>query len=434
MKRINELSEQNDAQSKTFEDKLAAKREEILLETKEGMNRVQGERDLMEQRYEAKKRQIKELETEYQSKLGILERSTAVLQEKLTAIEAKKFELEKKLSSDAGSAKDELRREREAYEFEKKSYEKEIEQLKVKHYEIELELVETQANYDKDYALWEGKNKFLEQQKAQLKSELSEHQKNFDILVQKFNQFRAAEKEETETNQSAFVQRLEQRYTGQIQDLKDQHKLKVSELEEKIKRLERDNRKYTEQIMENEQSKNGSNALLERRIRDCMLNEKKYQDELIFAKKEREEKILAIQRKIDEEKEKARLKLFRTENELKDSENRRQMLIYEHEKEKTKWGIENGQLVAQQHDYLEQIDKLKRKIEGLNRENERLVNDVRQAKRGNTTNSLMNWGGRKSEAYMNERSFLKDDKKGGGGGGNNNNEDNLFGPFSGEEK
>jgi hypothetical protein len=49
----------------------------------------------------------------------------------------------------------------------------------------------------------------------------------------------------------------------------------------------------------------------------------------------------------------------------KESENKRNMMIFEHEKEKAKWNVENSQLLSQQNDYLDQLDMLTQKKEFL---------------------------------------------------------------------
>ena len=174
-----------------------------------------------------------------------------------------------------------------------------------------------------------------------------------------------------------------------------------------------------------------------------MQNEKKLQEELLSVKRDREEKLLASQRRFDEEREKTRMKLFSTESMLKESDNRRQMLIYEHEKEKTRWNIENGQLAALQNEYLEQIDKLNRKVDNLHRENERLLNDIRQLKRNTTTNSLAHSHfAKKDTFYGGERnSILKSDiefrRSPGGENTSGDFQDNFFSGldrFNSEEK
>lgn len=374
--------------SRSLDEKLAAQREEITQEMKENLMRVKGERDLMEQRYEAKKRQIKDLETEYTNRISELEKNMAVLQEKLNNVENKKFELEKKIAADSNSIQDQLRKQKENFNLEKKALTTELESLRVKNYEMELELVEVQATYDKDLALWQGKNQFLETQKEQYKLELSELQKNFEILVQKFNQSRISEKEEAESSQSALLAKLENRYQLQLQELREQLKMAQSEAEDKLKKLERENKKLTNQLLDAERSQDDQ---LERRLRESMNNERKMTEDLLAARKEYENKFSEMQRRLDEEKEKARNKVQKLEQMLKESENKRNMMIFEHEKEKAKWNVENSQLLSQQNDYLDQLDMLNQKKEFLIRENDKLQNELKQIKKISMTNMSGNF-------------------------------------------
>lgn len=355
---------------------------------KENLMRVKGERDLMEQRYEAKKRQIKDLETEYTNRIAELEKNMAVLQEKLSNVENKKFELEKKIAADSNSVQDQLRKQKENFNLEKKALTTELESLRVKNYEMELELVEVQATYDKDLALWQGKNQFLETQKEQYKLELSELQKNFEILVQKFNQSRISEKEEAESSQSAMLAKLENRYQLQLQEVREQLKMVQSEAEDKLKKLERENKKLTNQLIDAERSQDDQ---LERRLRESMNNERKMTEDLLAARKEYENKFTEMQRRLDEEKEKARNKVQKLEQMLKESENKRNMMIFEHEKEKAKWNVENSQLLSQQNDYLDQLDMLNQKKEFLIRENDKLQNELKQLKKISMTNMSGNF-------------------------------------------
>lgn len=389
MKRINELSNQLDATSKSIEEKLAAQRDEITQEMKENLIRVKGERDLVEQRYEAKKRQIKDLEGEYTNRITELEKNMAVLQEKLSNVENKKFELERRLSQEAGNIHEQLRKQKENFNLEKKALTTELESLRVKNYEMELELVEVQATYDKDLALWQGKNQFLETQKEQYKLELSELQKNFEILVQKFNQSRISEKEEAESSQSALLVKLENRYQLQVQELREQLKATQNDAEDRIRRLERENKKLSAQLIDAERTQDDQ---MERRLRESMNNERKMTEDLLAARKEYEVKFNEMQKRFDEEKEKGRGKVHKLEQLYKESENKRNMMIFEHEKEKAKWNVENSQLLSQQNDYLDQLDMLTQKKEYLQRENDKLSSDLRQFKKMSSMNISGNFG------------------------------------------
>lgn len=341
-------------------------------------------------------------------KVADLEKQCAVLQEKLTNVDNKKQELEKKIASESSLSQDQMRKNKETTANEKKQMQREIEKLRVKSYEQELELVETQANYDKDMALWQGKVQFLEQQREQQKLELNESQTKFDIITQKFVQSRAADKEEAESSQNAFVSRLEQKYLNQMQELKDQNRFAIIETEERRKKLEKENRRLNETLNDIQNNQTGSSLAVDRKVREQQENEKRYQDEILLIKKDRDNQLLELARKMDHERESLRMKVFETEQRLKESENKRQMFVFELEKEKTRWNIEKDRYISKQNEFLEQIDKLEKKKELQTRDNDKLQNDLRAVKKGNQ-NSMMNimgMGARKNDVNFNtERSF-----------------------------
>ena len=99
------------------------------------------------------------------------------------------------------------------------------------------------------------------------------------------------------------------------------------------------------------------------------------------------------------------MKVFEVEQHLKESENKRQMFIFELEKEKTRWNIEKDRQISKQNEFLEQIDRLEKKKESLSREVDKLCGDLKASKKGNQ-NSLLNimGMGRKPE-FHNEISY-----------------------------
>lgn len=429
MKRINELNNQLESQAKSLEDKLTAQREEISSEMRENLTRAKGERDLMEQRYEAKKRQIKDLESEYTNRITDQDKTIAVLQEKLNNVENKKFDLERRLNSEGSLVQDQLKKAKENNALEKKALSAELETLRVKCYELELELVESQANYDKDLALWQGKNQFVENQRDQYKSELNELQKNFEVLVQKFNQSRLSEKEEAESSQSVMLAKLENRYQLQVQEMKEQLKLQTGEFEDKLRRLERENKKLTNQLLESEKVQDDQ---MERKLRESMNNERKLGEELLTMRREHDNRLVDLQQRFEEEKEKSRSKVQKLEQMYKESENKRNIISFDHEREKAKWSMENGQLMAQQIDYLEQIEIVTQRKEFLQRENEKLLGEIKQLKRltgGTMTSSIGGYSSglaSKRDGFgfgMADRSYSRADEKRSSGIGLGNSND-----------
>ena len=421
-KRMNELQSNVDSNQALYEDRLNNQKEDIQNEIKDTLERVRQERDQLETRYEAKKKYMKEMEAEYMNRISDQEKQSAVMQEKLINIEAKKLELEKKLANDSTSSHEQLKKNKELYANEKQNQTSELEKLKVKSYEQEQELVEAQANYDKDMALWQGKVQFLEQQREQIKNELNESQNRFEIMVQKFQQYRTADKEEAESSQNALMGRLEQRYQNQISELKEQQRQTMQENEELSKKQAKELKKLKDQISEMENSSSGNNQQQEKKLKESQENEKRMQDEVLLLKKDRENNVLEVQRKMDQEREGLRMRIFEMEQNLKESENKRQMFIFELEKEKTRWNIEKDRQISKQNEFLEQIDKLEKKKELLTRDNDKLTNDLKASKKGNQ-NSLINIMGmglsKKTDLFNTERSFASK-------GGIDKDKNNLF--------
>lgn len=137
------------------------------------------------------------------------------------------------------------------------------------------------------------------------------------------------------------------------------------------------------------------------------------------AKEENDFKIAEIKESYDRDKDKLKNKASDLENKIREGESRRTALIFEHEKERTKWNLEKEHLINQKNDVLESLDKIQNKKESLLRENERLRNENKKNRRlagfnpgyqGGLYGEATRYGG---GTYLNtskyaERSFRKD--------------------------
>jgi len=84
---------------------------------------------------------------------------------------------------------------------------------------------------------------FLEQQRENLKTELNESTKNFNMMFNKLKEHRVADKEEAESVKNAEVIALEQRFLNEISELQEKSKIDRSDLEDNLKKAEKDNKK-----------------------------------------------------------------------------------------------------------------------------------------------------------------------------------------------
>ena len=85
-------------------------------------------------------------------------------------------------------------------------------------------------------------------------------------------------------------------------------------------------------------------------------------------------------------------------------------LLFEFEKEKTKFNIEKQNLISQKDDFIEQISYLQKKKDNLLRENENLKNQNRKNKKllGNNfaSNLQAKFGGFNNISRFNDKSFI----------------------------
>lgn len=69
------------------------------------------------------------------------------------------------------------------------------------------------------------------------------------------------------------------------------------------------------------------------------------------------------------------------ENKYKEAEHKRNQLLFEYEKERSKWNMDKDHLIQQKNEGQELVEKLEKKKELLLRENEKLRNDNKVTKR-----------------------------------------------------
>ena len=112
------------------------------------------------------------------------------------------------------------------------------EQMRAKISQLELALNEKTTQYEKDQILWDGKIKFVEQQRDILKKENTEAAKRFESMLETIQKKNIAEKESLENDKSLTVSNLEQKFNKQIKDLQENHNKLYTELLNHSKDLE----------------------------------------------------------------------------------------------------------------------------------------------------------------------------------------------------
>jgi hypothetical protein len=110
-------------------------------------------------------------------------------------------------------------------------------------------------------------------------------------------------------------------------------------------------------------------------------NEEKLHLELDEVKADREKKMLEYQNMLDSEKQMFKAKLREAEGKGTRVEVKQTGLLLGFEKEKAKWEQEKSFLMNQKEDAVDHSTLLEKKVENLFRENEKLKNDLRNARK-----------------------------------------------------
>lgn len=116
---------------------------------------------------------------------------------------------------------------------------------------------------------------------------------------------------------------------------------------------------------------------MERKLKDLLDTEHRLQEEIKELKNHRDRKTLENQSVLEREKEMYRTKLGELETRLKESESKRSLQIFEHEKERAKWTLEKDKILQEYEQVESNYRKVKAKKEKIEREYAKIKNDYR---------------------------------------------------------
>ncbi len=316
---------------------------------------------------------MRDLEQNYIRQSSLVEKDKTILNEKINALESKKKELienyEKELETMTNSLKalkDEKIRENEVYSSE-------LESLRKKNFTLEQIINELKGSNEKEKVLWEGRFKFLESQREQLKKEYIENQKKFETIFDNFQKKTSAEKEKLETNHNNTLIMQEKKYNSEIKELKENHQKLYSDLLNLNKDLERELKALN--LQQELRGKSLDPSAISKRISELLEVQERMKRDLDDARREKEIKITEIQSMCDREKEILKVKINDIENRLREVEGKRGQLMLEYEKDKAKFSLEKDHLDSKNKELQDTLDRLEKKVENLLRENEKLKND-----------------------------------------------------------
>lgn len=382
--KIEVMGERQQKEVQRLKSSYGGKLEEMRKTQKEDLAEV-------EQRLEEKRQALKEVELSTQEKVIGLEKENTKLQEQVRGLEERVEEYMENRGRHSEEAERKLVEVKEMAKKKRSALEEELDKQREKAYEAEISLTETLARLDKEEALWKGKFEFLKQQRNQLKLDLSESQKNFDMMVNKLQEYRTEANTEREESLSKQIEEMRHRHQVELAEQRNKHQSRENEYADRIGFLENEVGRL-ERVNQQTVSKRFGNRLSEeKRLNELLEKEKLLQDEVMMLKCEKDSIGLVYQREMEKEREQWKLKMFEMECSIKKAENERNLLVFEHEKQRTKWMIERDNWVFHKQEHVESIEKLQRQKDHLTKENERLKGNIKVLKKSNLGHSIMSF-------------------------------------------
>jgi len=359
---------------------LVSLRSDVEKDLNDKFEKLQKEKEDCDAKLILKKKELREQDQQLNKQINTIEKEKAIILEKLSASETKKNDMKEYYEKDTQSLNLKIKTDQANFTKDLAELNKEITHLKKQTNEMEQILVEKNATLEKETLLWEGKFKFLEQQKDTAKKELSEAQKKFESTLESFQKRGNTDLDKIEHQHQTNLTLMEQRYQQQLKDQSENHQKIYLELTNTNKELDREIKSLAFQSdLKNKQNDISGN--LQKKIIELTELNEKLKKEVDDSKKCKEDVTIDLERKAEKERVLLKQKQSELENKVRDLEAKSGALKLEYEREKVKWNLEKDHLNNKNNDLQEQIDRHEKKNENIVRENEKLKNDKISMKR-----------------------------------------------------
>lgn len=382
-KKIEDLQKNIEESQKRYEERLFGLRSEVEKDLNEKFDRLKKEREELEAKLLQKKKEVRDLEQTFIKQNNLMEKEKTTLNEKLANLEEDKKELVENYEKDISTLTSSLKNLKLELTSTKDDNVSCKDTLKKRVAVLEVDLQEKTSQLEKEQILWEGKIKFIEQQRDNYKKDLNETQKRFENMLDSIQKKGNMDKEKLESAQQSQIASLEQKYITQIKEMQDTHQKLYSELLSSNKDLERELKSVNLQMEINKNKAIDPNQV-NKKIEELMDEREKLKRSIEDVKKDRDAKLIEAQSFAEKEKDILKLKITDIENRLREVEGKRGAMLLEYEKDKAKWSLEKDHFNSKSTELQENVERLEKKVETLLRENEKLKADKNNSKRSSS--------------------------------------------------
>jgi chromosome segregation ATPase len=168
---------------KRYEERLRSEREELIRDSQDKVTRVTAEKESVEAKYDVKRKALKDIEATLARMTAQNDRERAVLTEKCNSLDSQLRESTKTYDAEILRLKDANEQLTLALNGDKAYIQEELEKQKRENAELDRKNQDLANTYDRELALWEGKFKFLEQQRDTAKKDYDDAMRNFQATI-----------------------------------------------------------------------------------------------------------------------------------------------------------------------------------------------------------------------------------------------------------
>jgi hypothetical protein len=147
------------------------------------VTRVTAEKESVEAKYDLKRKALKDIEANLARLTAQFDRERAVLTEKCNTLESQYKESTKAYETDLLRLKEANEQLTLALNGDKAYIQEELEKQKRENAELDRKNQDLANTYDRELALWDGKFKFLEQQRDTAKKDYDDAMRNFQATI-----------------------------------------------------------------------------------------------------------------------------------------------------------------------------------------------------------------------------------------------------------
>ena len=372
--KLNQIKNELDEFKATFELKIAKVKEQIINEYMERINALQKEKELIENNLADLNKEYLLLKEKFKNETDTLTKEKEVLLEQLNQITLKKKQLSDELEKEHLEFTNTMNKLKNDFKIKNDALKKLNKELQEKLQKLELEYNKLVATYDREKSAWDDKFKYLIEQIEQIKNELKELKIKYDLNMDELQKKILAERERLEKIYKDSLNNGENIHNEQLKQAQDTWNKKYEDVNAQNINLDSENAILMKKIESYEN--NGFTNEIDEKLKIAFENENKYKIQLDNLKKEKDDKINQLNEKLNSERENYKKKIENLKLKLADYEERRNDKNADFLKAKAVHdkNSENNIILIQQ---------LNEKLERLQKENERLLNEQKEAQREN---------------------------------------------------